>query len=113
MVRKGYIPDRLDIVWIDLNQTRGHEQANVRPALVLSLKKYNEQTGLMVACAITSRIKGYSYEVALKGTKVEGVVLSDQMRNLDWRSRKARFIEKAPLEIFTEIKENIETLLFI
>ncbi len=112
MVRKGYIPDRLDIVWIDLNPTRGHEQANVRPVLVLSPRKYNEHMGLMVACAITSRIKGYSYEVPLKGLKAEGVVLSDQMRNLDWRNRKVRFIEKAPLAIFKEVKTNIETLLF-
>lgn len=111
MVRKGYVPDRLDIVWIDLNPTRGHEQANVRPVLVLSPKKYNERTGLMVACAITSRVKGYSYEVALTKKETEGVVLSDQMRSLDWRSRKVRFIQRAPVEIFEELKENIETLL--
>ena len=112
MVEKVYVPDRMDIVWIDLNPVRGHEQANLRPALVLSPKKYNESTGLMVACPITSRIKGYSYEVSLKTKKVEGVVLSDQIRNLDWRNRKARFIQKASPNVFSEIRENIETLLF-
>ncbi len=112
MVKNGYVPDRMDIVWIDLNPTRGHEQASVRPVLVLSSKKYNELTSLMVACAITTRIKGYSYEVPIEDKKVEGVVLSDQMRNLDWRSRKVRFIQKASKEVFEEVKENIETLLF-
>ncbi len=102
----------MDIVWIDLNPTRGHEQANLRPVLVLSPKRYNAFTNLMVACAITTRIKGYSYEVVLKEKKVEGVVLSDQMRNLDWRARGVRFVEKVSPEVFEQVKENIETLLF-
>lgn len=102
----------MDIVWIDFDPTKGHEQSGWRPALVLSPKKYNERTGLMVACAITSHVKGYSYEVELNEKKIEGVVLSDQMRNLDWKSRKVRFIEKASREVYEEIRENIETLLF-
>lgn len=112
MVKKKYVPDRKDIVWIDLNPTRGHEQANVRPVLVLSPKEYNEKTGLMVACAITSHIKGYAYEVLLNEKKVEGVVLSDQMRNLDWKSRKVRFIQRVSSEVFEEVIGNIETLIF-
>ena len=111
MVKKEYVPDRMDIVWIDLNPTRGHEQANVRPVFVLSSEKYNGHMGLMVACAITSHVKGYSYEVPLKEGKVKGVVLSDQMRSLDWRIRKVRFIEKASPHVFAEIKENLETLI--
>ena len=112
MVNKKYVPDRADIVWIDLNPVKGHEQANVRPVFVLSSKKYNKQTGLMLVCPITSRIKGYSFEVAINGGKVTGVILSDQVRSLDWQKRNVRFIQKAPHEIFDEIKENIEILLF-
>lgn len=112
MVTKVYVPDRGDIVWIDFDPTVGHEQKGHRPAIVLSPKKYNEHTGLMVACAITTRVKGYSYEVALNEKDVEGVVLSDQMRNLDWKSRKVGFIQKASQEAFNEVRENIETLLF-
>jgi mRNA interferase MazF len=112
MVREKYAPDKGDAVWIDLDPTRGHEQASLRPVLVLSPKEYNEKTGLMVACAITSRIKGYSYEVSLNEEKVDGVVLSDQMRNLDWKSRKVRFIQKISSEVVEEVSENIKTLLF-
>lgn len=112
MVKSTYIPDKGDIVWIDLDPTRGHEQASVRPVLILSPKGYNERTGLMIACAITSKIKGYSYEVPLNEQNVDGVVLSDQVRNLDWKSRKIRFIQKASLGVFAEVKENLKTLLF-
>jgi mRNA interferase MazF len=112
MVKKKYIPDRMDIVWIDLNPTKGHEQSNVRPVLVLSPVTYNELTGLMVACAITSHIKGYPFEVLLNEKKTRGAVLSDQIRCLDWRSRKVRFIETASPEVFAEIQENIGALLF-
>ncbi|QQR64627.1 endoribonuclease MazF [Candidatus Kaiserbacteria bacterium] len=112
MVKEKYVPDKGDVVWIDLSPTRGHEQANLRPVLVLSPIKYNERTNLMVACAITSRIKGYSYEVPLSEEKVDGVVLSDQMRNLDWKSRKVRFIQKVSTEVIEEVSENIKILLF-
>jgi mRNA interferase MazF len=112
MVKKAYIPDRKDIVWIDLNPTRGHEQANVRPALVLSPKAYNQKTGLMLICAITSHQKQYPYEVVISSKKISGVVLSDQVRSVDWKERNAKYIQKVDQLVIEEVEEKLRTLIF-
>lgn len=97
MVRK-YVPEKGDIVWLDFNPQAGKEQMGRRPALVLSHKAYNDKVGMAIFCPITSRIKGYPFEVKLPvGMGVEGMVLSDQVRNLDWTVRNVGFIEKMNL----------------
>lgn len=86
----GWVPERGDIVWIDMNPSAGHEHAGRRPALVLSPATYNGKVGLAILAPITSQAKGYPFEVTLPdGLPVTGVVLSDQAKSLDWRSRKA------------------------
>src|SRR5438094_425340 len=81
-----YIPERGDAIWITLNPQAGHEQAGRRPAVVLSPAMYNGGVGLMICCPITNQIKGYPFEVILpSGLPVTGTVLSDQVKNLDWR----------------------------
>ena len=88
--RKGFIPDRGQIVWIDFDPQSGHEQSGRRPALVVSPADYNEKVGLSLLCPITSQVKGYPFEVEIpKGLGVSGVILSDQVKSLDWRARKA------------------------
>lgn len=88
MGRPRYVPDRGDVVWIDFNPTKGHEQAGHRPALVLSPRSYNDIWGLFVCCPITSKVKGYPFEVPVLGSPdIAGVVLADQVKNLDWRVR--------------------------
>lgn len=106
-----YVPDRGDIVWLEFNPRRGHEQSGRRPALVVSPKVYNRRVGLALFCPITSRVKGYPYEVALpaKG-KTTGAVLADQLKSLDWRARGATRIEKMPREILTDVLAKIQTL---
>ncbi len=112
MVRRtSYIPDRGDIVWIDFNPQRGHEQANERPALVLSPKSYNTKTDLMLTCPITSQTKGYPFEVPIQGKKIQGVVLSDQTRTLDWRVRSVRHIEKVHADTLKEVQGKIIALI--
>jgi len=111
MVKKAYIPNRGDLVWIDLNPTRGHEQAEVRPALVLSPKSYNKKTSLLIACAITSQIKEYPFEVVVDEKKVSGVVLADQIRTLDWQQRNVRFIQKSSPATLTAVIEKITVLI--
>lgn len=84
----AYVPDAGDVVWLQFNPQAGHEQAGHRPAVVLSPASYNGRTGLIVCCPLTTRIKGYPFEVSVAGTPAS-VVLADQVKNLDWRARGA------------------------
>ena len=111
MVARRYVPDRGDLVWIDLNPTRGREQAKVRPALVVSPKAYNQKTSLALMCPITSAEKGYPFEVVLSTKKVAGVVLADHIRSLDWNARKAKFISKAKPAELAEVQQKLSLLL--
>ncbi|MEW5993690.1 MAG: endoribonuclease MazF [Candidatus Zixiibacteriota bacterium] len=107
-----YAPSRGDIVWISLNPQAGHEQAGRRPALVISPIQYNRKVGLAVLCPITSQVKGYPFEVLLPaGLSVRGAILSDQVKNLDWRERKAELICKLPREAMHEVLEKLHALL--
>ncbi len=107
-----YIPRRGDIVWISLAPQAGHEQAGRRPALVVSPSSYNAKVGLAVFCPITSQIKGYPFEVIIPaGLKVSGAVLSDQVKNLDWRARRAEMICKLPKRTIVEVIQKLGTLL--
>ena len=89
----NYIPDTGDIVWLDFDPQAGHEQSGHRPALVLSPKKYNKKTSLILCCPMTTKVKGYPFEVIIQG-KVKSAVLSDQVKSLDWRKRNAQFKDK-------------------
>lgn len=87
----SFIPDRGDVVWISLDPQAGHEQAGVRPVLVLSHASYNGRVGLMICCPITTQAKGYPFEVLIKSNpKVSGVILADQVKSLDWKARGAK-----------------------
>lgn len=87
-MRRQYVPDAGDVVWLDFTPQTGREQAGHRPALVLSPATYNGKTSLMVCCPMTTQIKNYPFEVVITGTQ-QSVVLADQVKSLDWRSRNA------------------------
>ncbi|MFK5976530.1 MAG: endoribonuclease MazF [Sulfurovum sp.] len=107
----SYIPDRGDIVWINFTPQTGHEQRGKRPALILSPKIYNEKTSLCICLPITSKIKGYPFEVALpKGLEVAGVILSDQIKSLDFVAREISFIDKVPNEVLVQVQKNVLAL---
>ena len=106
-----HIPSKGDIVWLSFSPQEGHEQAGRRPALVLSPKSYNQRSKLMIACPITTQIKGYPFEVRIKTSKTSGVVLADQIKNLDWNARKLKFVERAPYTVVEETWELIQSLL--
>lgn len=111
MVNK-YAPERGDIVWIQLNPQAGHEQQGARPALVISAKEYNSKTGMGIFCPITSRIKGFPFEVKLpEELEIRGVVLADQIKSLDWRVRNASFICKVPEEMIEEVILKLEAII--
>ncbi len=84
-----YVPDRGDIVWLMFDPQVGHEQAGHRPAVVLSPRNYNKASGLALMCPMTTKVKGYPFEVSISSSPQSGVVLADQIKSLDWTGRKA------------------------
>ena len=99
----AYVPAPGDLVWLQFNPQAGHEQAGHRPAVVISPSSYNRRVGLAVCCPVTSQVKGYPFEVLLpQGLGVEGAILSDQIKSLDWRVRKARRIGSVPADVLQE-----------
>ncbi len=109
---KQYIPDCGDIVWLTFTPQSGHEQAGRRPAVVISPLVYNEKTDLAIFCPITNQVKGYPFEVSIpENSGIDGVILSDQVKSLDWKSRKAEFICKLPKPSLEETMSKIRALL--
>lgn len=112
MKKKTYIPDRGDVIWLSLNPQAGHEQSGRRPALVISPAAYNGKVGLALLCPITNQIKGYPFEVVIpSGLAVTGAVLSDQIKNLDWKIRRAEFACTIPKTVTQEVLKKIDTLI--
>jgi mRNA interferase MazF len=104
-------PDRGDIVWLDFTPQAGHEQAGRRPALVLSPRAYHQKTPFVIVCPITSRVKGYPFEVPLPQGRVTGVVLADQIRCLDRRERRIQRAGKVSAEVVEQVLGRIGALL--
>jgi mRNA interferase MazF len=128
---KYYIPERGDIIWLDFDRgrrspaspsflrrgtgdlQRGREQAGHRPAIVLSPQQFNSLSSLAFVCPITSKVKGFSFEVPLtEATQTQGVILIHHLRSIDWKTRKIKLIEKAPVTVIEEITAKLEPLIF-
>lgn len=108
-----YIPEKGDIVWLDFDSQAGREMNKRRPSVVISPSDYNAKTSLFIVCPITSRIKGYPFEISIpKNLTVSGVVLADQLKSLDWKTRRAELADKLPWEIFNKIIDTIQILLY-
>jgi len=107
---KTYVPDAGDIVWVQFNPQAGHEQSGHRPAVVLSPASYNGATGLMLCCPMTRQKKGYPFEVLVAGT-VESIVLADQVKSLDWKTRKATRKGKVTSAELGEVREKATLLI--
>ena len=104
-------PERGDLIKLDFDNAAGHEQANFRRALVISPFAYNKRVGLAIVCAITNQAKGYPFEVALPaGLKVTGVMLSDQVRTIDWKARNVQIMDHAPPECVAQVQEKLSKL---
>jgi mRNA interferase MazF len=111
VVADDYVPRRGDAVWLQFDPQTGHEQAGRRPAVVLSPESYNRRVGLAILCPITGQAKGYPFEVALPpGGGISGVVLSDQVKSLDWHARRAHLIEALPPRVTEEVLAKLGTL---
>jgi len=105
---KRYIPDVGDVVWINCDPSTGNEHRKRRPAVILSPRQYNKLTKLCICCPMTSRKKGYPFEVVLND---KSVVLADQVKSLDWVSRNAKFKNEIDSNCLRQIKNKISTLL--
>ena len=98
-----YVPARGDLVWLQFNPQAGHEQAGLRPAVIISPGSYNRRVGLAICCPVTSQVKGYPFEVLLpEDLGVSGAILSDQIKSLDWRVRRAQRIGSVPDDVLQE-----------
>ncbi len=106
-----YVPDRGEIVWLQFNPQSGHEQAGHRPALVISPREYNRRVGLALFCPITSKSKGYPFEVSVMAGSVQGVVLADQIKSLDWQARNAKPAGRVPDNVIDEVRGKLHTLI--
>ena len=107
-----YVPERGDVVWLNFTPQSGHEQAGKRPAFVVSPAIYNKKVGLALFCPVTSQIKGYPFEVLIPdGHGIRGVILSDQLKSLDWSARKAKFIAKLSSQTTDDVIRKIAALI--
>lgn len=108
----GFAPNAGDVIWLTFSPAAGHEQAGRRPALVLSPAAYNARVGLAICCPITSRVKGYPFEVELPaGLPVGGAILADRVWSVDWRSRHAELACRAPKDVLPEVMNRLAVLL--
>ena len=113
MATRSYVPGAGDVVWLEFDPQAGHEQAGHRPALVVSPASYNAKTGLMVCCPMSTRIKGHPFEVVAEFDGVASAVLSDQVKSLDWKVRKAKKKGAVPAVVMVHVRAKIKALLAI
>jgi mRNA interferase MazF len=109
VVASGWVPDAGDIIWLNFDPQVGHEQAGHRPAVVLSPARYNRLTGMLVCVPMTTRVKGYTFEVRIAGNR-GGVALADQVKSFDWRARRATAKGRASAAELDEIRAKLRAL---
>ena len=108
---RTYVPDRGDVVWLRFDPQAGHEQTGRRPAVVLSPRAYNRKVGLALLFPVTSQVKGYPFEVPLQlGSKLEGVILADQIKSMDWKARRASKMARVSQDVMQEVTARVLAL---
>lgn len=112
MTASVYVPDAGDVVWLQFDPQAGHERAGHRPALVLTPERYNRMRGMLLCCPLSSKIKGYVFEVLVDEISAS-VVLADQVKSLDWRARGAAYKGKVAPQVLAEVKAKIKALLVL
>jgi mRNA interferase MazF len=108
-----YVPDAGDIVWLDFDPQAGREQGRRRPALVLTDRSYNGASGLVVVCPLTSKRKPYPFSLPVVVDKVEGAVLVDHLKSVDWKVRAVKFHSKADPALLSRVRAYIGVFLRI
>jgi mRNA interferase MazF len=108
-----YVPDAGDIVWLDFDPQAGREQAHRRPALVLTDQGYNRASGLSVVCPLTRARKPYPFALPVVVDQVEGAVLVDHLKSMDWKARAVAFHSKAEPALLSRVRAYVAVLLRI
>ena len=108
-----YVPDAGDIVFLDFDPQVGREQAKRRPALVLTDVRYNRASGLAVVCPLTSKRKPYPFALPVTVGQIDGAILVDQLKSLDWSGRHADFHSKVSSPLLAKVRQYIAVLLSI
>jgi len=108
-----YVPHAGDLIWLDFDPKAGREQAKRRPALVVTDRSYNQASGLVLVCPLTSRRKPYPFALPVSVDKVEGAVLIDHLKSLDWIARNAAFHSKAEPALLAKVRAYLGVLLGI
>lgn len=111
MERVRHVPERGDIIKLNLSPTKGHEQRGYRPMLVLSWKKFNAKGGLAIACPITSKIRKDPFETTINTLHTKGVILVDQIRTIDWMARRVKYVGECPTEALREVSGKLSVLI--
>ena len=109
----SYVARAGDIVWLDFDPQAGREQAKRRPALVVTEQNYNRASGLVIVCPLTSRRKPYPFALPVDIDKIEGAVLVDHVKSVDWAARKAVFHSKADPALLAKVRDYLGVLLGI
>jgi len=105
------VPDAGDMVWLDFDSQAGREQAGFRPAVILSSKYFNLRTSVAYACPISSKVKGYQFQIVLPpGLPVHGAVLCEHMRSIDWKVRKASYLGHMPDDVLAQVRGVVRTI---
>ncbi|MBR1413174.1 MAG: type II toxin-antitoxin system PemK/MazF family toxin [Bacilli bacterium] len=109
---KSYIPKQGDIVFLDFDPTKGHEQKGYRPAIVISNDVFNKNTKMVILCPITSNGKEFPTHYLLQDSKrVKGSVLCEHIRSIDYEIRNLKYVEKASDDDFESVTELINACL--
>ena len=110
---KKYVPSKGDIIALSFNPQSGHEQKGRRPALVVSNTLFNQKTGLAIVCPITRTDRKYPFHARIsEASTLNGFVMVDQVKSVDYDSRKAKFIEKASIELLNEVLAIIDACIY-
>jgi len=111
-VKTSFVPEAGDFVWLTFDPQAGREQAGRRPVLILTPRIYNAKSGLALACPVTNQVKGYPFEVAVPlGSGTTGVILTDHLKSIDWKARRAELLGRCTDDIMAEVRATLAPLL--